>query len=221
MSSSLGEMAVRTLLCLIAVAGEIGCCSTEDDSVRVSVLNETNNMRVCVLDFDGSHAPGDLSACLSRFLPPDSVAPEVEVLAWSCKAEFEERVPHLVDEVLVLVNDRQDSPRWTLLSLCRFRGIGSLEKWRLNMRWLENNCQGAVVWKEQDTEKPDVQTLLTFLKKTNFGANELFDDKRPLVVYLFAYKSQEVIDTLRTGIDSDERSHRRDLFMEMNASPAD
>ena len=79
---------MRTLLCLIAVAGEIGCCSTEDDSVRVCVLNERNNVRDCVLDFDGSRAPGELSPRVSRFLPPNSVAPEVEVLAWSCKAEF-------------------------------------------------------------------------------------------------------------------------------------
>ena len=199
-----------TSLCAIILAGHTLCC-----------LAEERNVRVYLRDVKGSRAPSGLSQAISSFLPNRSPVAEVEVIAWSGKAEFDARVPQLMDEVLVLVNHGEKLPQWTLLSLRRFRGTDRLEKWTQNMRWTENSCMGSVTWIEHWTEKPDAASFLAFVKKSNFGANELFDEIHPLVVYLFSYKSKDVVDEMAAGISSDERSRRRDLFMRMNASPAD
>jgi hypothetical protein len=163
-----------------------------------------------------------LSKLMAETTAGRSSPAEIEVIAWCCKANFSEGIPQLDDEALVLVKCERGTMPWTLMSIRRLRGTGRFETAVYNMRWSDNGCSGAVTWLESFTDKPDATTLIEFVKKSNFGKNELFlrGDCKILAITLFAYKSNEVVAALSSGIEAHERSRRMDVFMRMRASPA-
>ena len=202
---------MRTILLAVGIAAQTVCCVGSEDTESVKFL-----------DVRESHVPNGLLQAIPKLLPDTLPVVKTEIIAWSCKSEFEQRIPHLFDDVLILVKRGRIKPKWTLLSLRRMRGTGRLATWTDNMCWTENSCQGAVTWAEHSTKKPDSAALIAFIKRTNFGANELFvHELHLLAVYLFLHQDKEFIAAMTAGISSDERSRRRNLFMRINASRAD
>jgi len=159
------------------------------------------------------------SAMLDLF--PEFAEPKaIKLIAWSGKIQLTKEIPHFIDDVIISVGF--DNETQFLVSLRRFQGSDGLSEWVHNMKWTSNDCDRAVEWRKRISPRFDSEVLASFIESTNFGLNELFDDRtKTISIILYSYPGEEIDPIIKKGISQVEKSRRRDRFMEMNASPAD
>jgi hypothetical protein len=136
-----------------------------------------------------------------RTEPPN----EVRILAWSVKAHTRDLPPELTDEVVVLLRWEQ-AHLWSLCYL--YRRV--LESNPLYIGW-QNNADitlAGLPWQEQFSTEPTEARIVEFVRKTNFGNNEMTPDVLVASVFLYDKSMHVLREELSKGVHRNEKASR-------------
>lgn len=130
---------------------------------------------------------------------------KLSILAWSVKAYTANVPPEVIDEVIVLA-EWKEKGCWSLCYLYR----KASESNRLHGGW-QNDAEmtlAGLPWQEEFTTRPTEAEIVRFVRKTNFGNNEMMPNLLVASVFLYENTLPGLRQELSKGVDRKEKASR-------------